>query len=92
MNPELANNILTLIEICAPILGALTLLYFRLSSKIDNTDAKIDKKFEDLRKEMREDRKEIDQKLDRIIELFIIQNQRPYSGSFIPNNQKEHGT
>lgn len=85
------NDLQPIIEVCVPILTGVGFFYFRLSSRIEKTDQKV----ELFRQEMREDRKaidqkfdqldqkfeakfdRIDQKLDRITELFVIKNIHP---------------
>lgn len=62
-----------------PIIGAVALLYFRLSHKID----KIDEKIEEFRKELEHKREQkfdhmeqrIDQKFERLSEMLVIRNQ-----------------
>lgn len=82
--------------ILVPSIGALWLLYGRLSCRL-----------EEIRKEMREDRKamdqkfdkidqrfehldnKIDQRFDRLIEILLIQNQSPrYRGFNNPKSKK----
>lgn len=73
-----------MIEVCGPILGAFALFYFRLSKKIEilRQEAREDRKesdrkfgYLDAKFEHKFDR--VDQKLDRILELFVIKNVQP---------------
>ena len=52
MNDELLSKIVLIVEICSPILTGLTILYFRLSSRIDKAEAKSETRVDDLRKEV----------------------------------------
>ncbi|RZI45479.1 hypothetical protein [Candidatus Finniella inopinata] len=52
MNDELLGKIVLILEICSPILTGLTILYFRLSSRIDKTEAKSETRVDELRKEV----------------------------------------
>ena len=63
------NDLRPVIEICGPIIGTVTLLYFRLSSKIDKTDEKL----EGFRKELEQ---KIEQKFEHVEQRFMNMEQK----------------
>ena len=65
MSDELLNKIVLIIEICSPIFTGLTILYFRLSSRIDKAEAKLDGRVDSLRKEIRDEIQGLDHKMEQ---------------------------
>ena len=62
------NDLRPALEICGPIIGTVTLLYFRLSSKIDKTDEKVEELRKELERKMEQRFDHIEQKLDQRFE------------------------
>ncbi|CAB4218482.1 hypothetical protein UFOVP1597_21 [uncultured Caudovirales phage] len=54
MNDELLSKIVLIVEICSPIFTGLTILYFRLSSRIDKAESKSETRVDSLRKEVQD--------------------------------------
>ena len=64
------NDLRPVLEVCGPIIGTVTLLYFRLSSKIDKTDEKVEGLRKELDQKMEKKFEHIDQKLEHIEHKF----------------------
>jgi uncharacterized protein YhaN len=65
MNDELLSKIVLIVEICSPIFTGLTILYFRLSSRIDRAEAKSDGRVDSLRKEIKDEMQGLDHKMEQ---------------------------
>ena len=65
MSDELLNKIVLIVEICSPIFTGLTILYFRLSSRIDRAEAKSDGRVDSLRKEIKDEMQGLDHKMEQ---------------------------
>ena len=65
MSDELLNKIVLIVEICSPIFTGLTILYFRLSLRIDKAEAKSDGRVDSLRKEIKDEMQGLDHKMEQ---------------------------
>ena len=64
------NDLRPALEICGPIIGTVTLLYFRLSSKIDKTDEKVEGFRKELEHKMEQKFRDVEQKFDHMEQKF----------------------
>ena len=65
MRDELLNKLVLIVEVCSPIFTGLTILYFRLSSRIDKAEVKSDVRIDSLRKEIKEEIQALDYKMEQ---------------------------
>ena len=70
MSDELLNNLVLILEICSPIFTGLTILYFRLSSRIDKAESKSENRIDSLRKDMQNLEHKMEQKFEHVEQKF----------------------
>ena len=80
MNDELLSKIVLIVEICSPIFTGLTILYFRLSSRIDKAESKSETRVDSLRKEV--------QDLDHKMEQRFMHMEQKFEQKFEKIDQK----
>ena len=76
MSEELLNNLVLMLEICSPVFTGLTILYFRLSSRIDKVESKAEVLFDSLRKEIQSLDHKMEQKFGHVEQRFVHMEQK----------------